>query len=411
MDNNFYNSNEDNTYKVVNSKNKSNFSFSKSILVPFCSGIIGSALVVGSIYFFPNFRNSIFNINENTIIASSTMDSTSYENKVNAQAISAISLTEYSDTAISVAEKVRPSIVGIEVEFPVTSSFYRMNSTSTSSGSGVIISDDGYILTNNHIVSSSSNSYYYSLGEASKVNVYLYEDDTPYVATIVGNDERTDLAVLKIEKDNLVSAELGDSDTIKVGEFAMAIGNPIGLQSSVTCGVISALNRNIQTNETNYNVIQTDAAINSGNSGGALVNSKGQVIGINTLKVSSTGVEGIGFAIPINSTKDIYEQLIKSGKVKRPYIGISAKTINDETAKKYNLVSGAYIVEIKDFSPAQKAGLKIGDVITSVNNTPIDSMDELTELVLSSKIGDSITISYYRDGDIKNVNVTLEEEI
>lgn len=408
MENNF---NEESTYKIVDSKNKNNFSFGKNVFVPFCSGIIGSALVLGTVCFVPNVRNTLFKPTENSISSSSSNINEETKNTITSNNISAVSLTNYSDTAIMVAEKVLPSIVGIEVEFPVTSSFYKMTSTSTSSGSGIIISKDGYILTNNHIVTSSSSSFYYSLGEASSVKVYLYEDETPYEAKIVGNDEKTDLAVLKIENGNLTPAELGDSDSIKVGEFAMAIGNPIGLQSSVTCGVISALNRNIKTSDATYNVIQTDAAINSGNSGGALVNSEGKVIGINTLKVSSTGVEGIGFAIPINSTKDIYAQLIESGKVKRPYIGITGQTINEETAKKHNLVVGVYIRDVSTFSPAEKAGLKIGDVITSIDNKQISTIDELTNIISSHKIGDTVTISYYRNGNTTNVNITLEEEI
>lgn len=390
---------------------ENNFSFSKNVLVPFCSGIIGSALLLGTVYFVPNVRNTLFKTTENSISLSSSNINEKEQNAITSNNISAISLKNYSDTAIMVAEKVLPSIVGIEVEFPVTSSFYKMTSTSTSSGSGIIISEDGYILTNNHIVTSSSSSYYYSLGEASSVKIYLYEDETPYEAKIVGNDEKTDLAVLKIEKGNLTPAVLGDSDSIKVGEFAMAIGNPIGLQSSVTCGVISALNRNIKTADATYNVIQTDAAINSGNSGGALVNSEGKVIGINTLKVSSTGVEGIGFAIPINSTKDIYAQLIESGKVKRPYIGITGQTINEETAKKHSLVVGVYIREVSTFSPAEKAGLKVGDVITNIDNKEITTINELTDIILSHKIGDTVTISYYRNGNTTNINITLEEEV
>ena len=408
MENNF---NEENTYKIVDSKNKNNFSFGKNILVPFCSGVIGSALVLGTVCFVPSIKDTLFNKNETSISSNSINTNEQNKNTITSNNISAVSIKNYSDTAIMVAEKVLPSIVGIEVEFPVTSSFYRMTSTSTSSGSGIIISDNGYILTNNHIVTSSSSSYYYSLGEASSVKVYLYEDETPYEAKIIGNDEKTDLAVLKIEKDNLTPAELGDSDSIKVGEFAMAIGNPIGLQSSVTCGVISALNRNIKTSDATYNVIQTDAAINSGNSGGALVNSEGKVIGVNTLKVSSTGVEGIGFAIPINSTKDIYKQLIESGKVKRPYIGITGQTINEETAKKHNLVVGVYIRDVSTFSPAEKAGLKAGDVITGIDNKTISTIDELTDIISSHSIGDTVNISYYRNGNTENINVKLEEEI
>ena len=396
------------TYKIVNSENKKNFNFGKNVFVPFCSGVIGSALVLGTVYFVPNLRNSLNNgakneISNNTNIVSTEKSSTPTQNYV--------SLTNYSNTAISVAEKVQPSIVGIEVEFPVTSVFYRNTSTTTSSGSGIIISTDGYILTNNHIVSSSSNSSFYSLGEASSVKVYLYEDDTHYDAKIIGTDEKTDLAVLKIEKSDLTSAELGDSDSIKVGEFAMAIGNPMGLQSSVTCGVISGLNRNIKTSDATYNVIQTDAAINSGNSGGALVNADGKVIGVNTLKISSTGVEGIGFAIPINSTKKVYEDLINNGKVKRPYMGISGSTLDEDDAKKYNLVAGVYIRDISDFSPAQKSGLKVGDVITNVDNTKITTIDDLTNLISTHNIGDTITVTFYRNGNTENINLTLEEEV
>ncbi|HAS79085.1 MAG TPA: hypothetical protein DCS38_05230 [Ruminococcus sp.] len=176
-------------------------------------------------------------------------------------------------------------------------------STASASGSGIIISEDGYILTNNHIVSTSSSESYYEVSEATKLTVTLFNDDTEYEAKIIGTDEQTDLAVIKIEKTGLSKAEFADSDNIKVGEFAMAVGNPLGMQSSITCGVISAVNREVTDTEgKKYNLIQTDAAINSGNSGGALVNSEGKVIGINTLKLSGTGIEGMGFAIPINST-------------------------------------------------------------------------------------------------------------
>jgi serine protease Do len=174
--------------------------------------------------------------------------------------------------------------------------------TAKATGSGVVITDDGYILTNNHVVSSSSSSSYYQVSKATKITVTLYNDTTEYEAKLVGSDEQTDLAVLKIEKTGLTAAELGDSSKVQVGEFAMAIGNPLNMASTVTTGVISATNRTITSDNVTYKVIQTDAAINSGNSGGALINADGKVIGINTLKLSGSGVEGIGFAIPINET-------------------------------------------------------------------------------------------------------------
>lgn len=404
--------NNESTYKLVNTTNKSSFSFGKNVLVPFCSGVIGSALVIGGVFYFPNIRSNILGNSSNTVISTPIANNQKVEENKTSTITNAVSLINYSDTAISVANKVLPSIVGIKVEFPVTSYFYTMTSTTSSTGSGVIISQDGYILTNNHVVSntsSSSNSFYYSIGEATSVKVYLYNDETAYDAKIIGTDEQTDLAVLKVEKDGLTAATLGDSSSLKVGEFAMAVGNPIGLQSTVTSGIISALDRTIKADGTTYHVIQTDAAINSGNSGGALVNSKGEVIGINTLKISYTGVEGIGFAIPINSTKDIYSQLIQYNKVKRPYIGIEAQTITEALAKKYNLVIGAYVKKVEDFSPAQKADLQVGDVITSINGGEIKSSDDVSDVVSSHNIGDTLNLKIYRNGNYLDINVTLEE--
>ena len=281
---------------------------------------------------------------------------------------------------------------------------------------GIIISDDGYILTNNHIVdtsssSSSSNGYssYYSVSESNKVTVTLYGDSTEYEATIVGTDSQTDLAVLKIDKTDLTAAEFGDSDQAVVGEFVMAVGSPLGLDTTVTQGIVSAVNREVESDGTKYTCIQTDAAINSGNSGGALINSDGKVIGINTLKLSGTGVEGIGFAIPINSATDIINQLKDHQKVLRPYIGITGINLDEQTAKRYKLEVGVYIKSIEDFSPAEKAGLKAGDVIVKADGKSITTMDELNEIKNSHQIGDTITLTVNRNGSDKDITVTLEE--
>lgn len=401
---------DNNDYKVISSSNKNSFSFGKNVLIPFCSGIIGSGLVLGIVLGIPNIKNEVIGKNNETII-NREENNTQTINRTT-ETIQGVSLSNYSDTAMAVADKILPSIVGIQVEFPITSYFYRMTSTSTSSGSGVIISNDGYILTNNHVVTSSnSNSYYYSIGDATSVKVYLYNDETPYEAKIVGSDEKTDLAVLKIEKTDIKAATLGDSSKIKVGEFAMAVGSPIGLQSTVTCGIISALDRDIQAENTTYHVIQTDAAINSGNSGGALVNSKGEVIGINTLKISSSGVEGIGFAIPINDTTTISKELIENGKIKRPYLGIEGITINDATAEKYKVVPGVYIKSIVTFSPADKAGLNKADIITAVNGKDVKSEEELTDIIEKYKIDETVNITFFRDGKTENATVKLEEKL
>lgn len=342
-----------------NSEKKFNFGFAKNVLAPFLFGVIGSVTVIAASLNVPTIKENIVKKLVSVESPNSYGDNTNTAN-INTQMVS---LVGYSETGVGVASKVRPSIVGIEVEYSVNSIFYRNKSTATAAGSGIIISEDGYILTNNHIVNSSSTSYYYELGKANKVTVTLYNDSTKYDATIVGTDSQTDLAVIKIEKNGLKAAELGDSDAVQVGEFAMAIGNPLGLTDSVTAGIVSAVNREVSDQDGNsYVAIQTDASINSGNSGGALVNSKGQVIGVNTLKLSGTGVEGVGFAIPINSTKEIYEQLIQYNKVKRPYIGIGGYDLDEQTAEDNNLVVGIYIKTIEDFSAGEKAGLKIGDV-------------------------------------------------
>lgn len=390
-----------------NSEKKFNFGFAKNVLAPFLFGVIGSATVIAVSLNIPTIKENIVKKLVSVESPNSYGDNTNTAN-INTQMVS---LVGYSETGVGVASKVRPSIVGIEVEYSVNSIFYRNKSTATAAGSGIIISEDGYILTNNHIVNSSSTSYYYELGKANKVTVTLYNDSTKYDATIVGTDSQTDLAVIKIEKNGLKAAELGDSDAVQVGEFAMAIGNPLGLTDSVTAGIVSAVNREVSDQDGNsYVAIQTDASINSGNSGGALVNSKGQVIGVNTLKLSGTGVEGVGFAIPINSTKEIYEQLIQYNKVKRPYIGIGGYDLDEQTAEYNNLVVGIYIKTIEDFSAGEKAGLKIGDVIVEVDGTKVTKMDELNAIKNQKQIGDTLKLKVFREGKEKEITVTLQEQ-
>lgn len=376
-----------------------------SIVAPFVSGVLGASLVVGVCFGNPTIK---------TKLIGEVSKETKETSTVNSGIVDLVSLSQFSDTAVGVASKVLPSIVGINVKFNVTSNFgygMKYSSEAAASGSGIIISEDGYILTNNHIVSSSSNSSYYQVSEATSVTVYLFNDETPYTAEIVGSDSQTDLAVIKIDKTGLTPAELGDSSSVKIGEFAMAIGSPLGLKSTVTSGIISAVNREVTTNDgTKYVLIQTDAAINSGNSGGALVNSNGQVIGINTLKISATGVENMGFAIPINDTIDIYKQLIEHNKVKRPFIGIEGIDLDEAKAKQNNLPIGIYVKSVNDFGPAQIAGIKSGDVIIEADGKKISTMDELKEIKNSKSIGDQLEIKLVRDDSEKTVTVTLKEE-
>ena len=397
-----------NPYNAKKEKNKSGFG--KSVFLPFCSGVVGCAVVVGTCFGIPSIRSQILDNNTTINSNSSNNSSSGY--------VSQVSLENYSDTAVYAANKILPSIVGIKLEYTVNNAMLSMfgqpsTSTATATGSGIIISEDGYILTNNHVISSdSSNSNsYYQISEASKLTVTLFNDDTEYPATIIGKDEQTDLAVIKIDKTGLPKAEFADSDSIKVGEFAMAVGNPMGMDSTVTCGIVSAVNREVTDSDgKTYTLIQTDAAINAGNSGGALVNSEGKVIGINTLKLEGTGIEGLGFAIPINSTTDITSQLIEYSKVKRPYIGLTGMDLDEETAKKYNLVVGVYVKSIEDFSSAEKAGIKPGDVIIEADGTKITTMDDLNKIKNSHKIGDEMKIKVNREGQERELTVTLGEQ-
>lgn len=393
--------NKDNTFKSVGFCNNKGRGFGKTVFVSFLSGIVGASLVVGTCFGIPEVKEKI--IGEQKEIKEETKQTST---QVNA---TAVSLTQYSDTAIGVAAKVLPSIVGIEIEYSVNSIFGK--STGSATGSGIIISEDGYILTNNHVVNSASSNSYYQVSTAGAIKVKLYNDETVYDAKIIGTDDQTDLAVIKIDKTGLTAAEFGNSDNVVVGEFAMAIGNPLGLATSATSGIISAVNRDITTSDNKkYTVIQTDAAINSGNSGGALVNSKGQVIGINTLKLSGDGVEGIGFAIPISSTTDISKQLIDHSKVIRPYVGIEGMGINKETAEKYKLVEGVYIKVVEDFGAAQKAGIRAGDVITEFDGKVVKTVEEITELKNKHSIGDTVKIKIYRNGEYKDIDLVLEEQ-
>ena len=398
-------------YKAVyeiDDKPKKKSNFGRNVVLPFFSGVVGCAVVLGTCFGVPTIRDQIMgSTNSNTSNSSSSAQATGYVDQV--------SLSNYSDTAVYAANKILPSIVGIQIEYNVTSMFSifggNQTSTATATGSGIIISDDGYILTNNHVVSSSEAEAYYQVSEATKITVTLFNDDTQYDATIVGTDEETDLAVIKIDATGLTQAEFADSDSIKVGEFAMAVGSPLGLQSTITCGVVSAVNREVTDSDgKTYTLIQTDAAINAGNSGGALVNSEGKVIGVNTLKLTGDDVEGMGFAIPINSTTDITSQLIQYSKVRRPYIGVTGMDLDAETAEKNNLVEGIYVKDVETFSAAEKGGIKIGDVIVKADGKDVKTMDELNEIKNSHSIGDEMTITVNRDGQERDLTITLGEQ-
>lgn len=310
-----------------------------------------------------------------------------------------------SSPVTAIAEKAGPSVVGINVEFTYNNSFFGTQD-GVGQGSGIIISSDGYILTNNHVVEAASSSGTASNRSTSKGKITVIlpnQKDKPYEATIVGLDVKTDIAIIKINATNLVAAEIGDSDALKVGEMAVAIGNPAGLEymGSVTAGIISGLNREVDTGDgLMLRLIQTDAAISPGNSGGALLNSKGQVVGVNSSKIGGTSYEGLGFAIPIKDAMAIATTLMKDGFVTRPQIGVSIdNSFTADVAKTNKVPEGVLVGDVMASSSAEKAGVKAGDIITKFDGTRVISFDELEVQKNLHKPGDKVTLEVFRVPD------------
>ncbi len=320
---------------------------------------------------------------------------------------------DLSRTFISVAKQIKPAVVNIDVVektkrssvqlpegFPQIPGFgtpRRQKGT----GSGVIISADGYILTNNHVA-----------GDAEQINVKL-ADGRELKAKVVGKDTETDLAVIKVDAQNLSFARLGDSDKLEQGEWVIALGSPFGLQQTMTAGIVSATGRDLGAMGQFTNFIQTDASINPGNSGGPLINMEGEVIGINTLIFSETGTSaGIGFAIPSNLATKVYAQLIKTGKVTRGYLGVSLRPISPSLAKAvgYSGSDGALVNDLpRDYSPAASAGLRSGDVIVEFDGKRVTSPKQLTEMVADTPVGKPTQLKYIRDGRPETATVKLGE--
>lgn len=321
--------------------------------------------------------------------------------------------TDSSSSAVTkIAKRVGSSIVGIRMVIQSQKNWYYSDeiSQSNSEGSGIIIDSNGYILTNYHVVEYADPKN--SMSNKTTLEVFL-SDGRQAMAEYIGGDQKSDLAVVKINMDNLIVAELGDSDALEVGELAIAIGNPLGLefQGSVTVGVISALNRTITIDSRIMNLIQTDAAINPGNSGGALLNSKGEVIGINTAKVSLSGVEGLGFAIPTNDAKPIIDQLLMFGYVKgRPFIGISGREITESISYLYNIPVGIYILEVIEDSGAEIAGILADDILISLAGKEVRTMTEVDKIKENYKAGDTVEVVVVRNGKEVKLSLTFTEE-
>ena len=301
--------------------------------------------------------------------------------------------------AVRVARSVGPAVVGITNRV-VARDFFNRQVEATGWGSGVIFKSDGYIVTNNHVVAD-SHELIVSLADGRTFN-----------GELVGADELTDIAVVKINEKNLPTAKFGNSDEIMVGEPAIAIGNPMGLEysGSVTVGVISALNRTISGNES-VSFLQTDAAINQGNSGGALVNAEGELIGIPSVKIARAGFEGMAFAIPINTVKNVVEDLVSKGYVARAYLGITP--FDKPTAARYgyslSIDKGVYVFQVALGGPADRAGLQRDDIILSIDGKEVNSVSEIRGEINARKVGDKIKVTYSRNGATHNVEVTLQE--
>ncbi|KAF0194873.1 MAG: serine protease Do [Bacillota bacterium] len=306
--------------------------------------------------------------------------------------------------AVQVSQRVGPAVVGVVNRTRVSSPFGSYQQEST--GSGIIFDKTGLIVTNQHVVENAT-------------EIYIVLSDTIQVkAQLLGSDKRTDLAVVKINpmdlppgRRDLSVVKFGDSSQIVQGELAIAIGNPLGMQfqRTVTAGIISAVERTLTLEDLTYKVIQTDAAINSGNSGGALVNSRGEVIGINQAKIGITGVEGMGFAIPVNVARPIIEDLVRHGKVIRPWLGIQGVALTPASAQQYGvtITQGIYIDIVAD-SPAQRAGLRRGDVITKYNGVELTTFDQLIELLNATGVNGTANLEVRRGNSTLTINVKLE---
>ena len=311
-------------------------------------------------------------------------------------------VTQGSMTVSEIAGKVGPSVVEVRTEQVVTNPYFGQY-VQGGAGSGVIISQDGYIITNNHVVSG-----------AQQVQVTT-ADKKSYPATVVGTDSKTDIAVLKVEATDLTPAVIGDSDSLAVGEFALAVGNPLGtLGGTVTDGIVSALNREIAINGQNMTLLQTNAAVSPGNSGGGLFDANGALIGIVNAKSSESNVEGLGFAIPVNTAMQVAQSLIENGYVTgRPEFGITVVSINDaQTAMKYGVNRyGVYIATVNEGSAAEKAGLQPGDLFVSVDGNAVSATADVTSVLDDHTVGDVVRVQVIRDNKVLELEVTLQEKV
>lgn len=417
---NFENFNNQNDFQNYNSESVNEFSYKPenkkskgrkiltgiiAVLSVFAIGttsIVGYSLITGTGLGKDSSDTSLQTSQNNKSSTDSTSSSSSVD-RSNLPSIIQLATPSDAMTIPDIVDKVSPSVVGISC----------MTSSGTVTGTGIIMSTDGYIITNAHVVDGATtisvvlpSSYSDESSESS--------DDETITAELVGKDSQTDLAVVKIDKTGLTAAEFGTSSEIRVGEVSIVIGNPLGfdLANSVTAGIISATDRTLTIEDRTMNLIQTDASINSGNSGGPLINAYGQVIGITSAKVSSTYGEGLGFAIPIDEATPIIDDLIQYGYVTgRPTLGISGENVTDVYSQYYDVPKGFFVRSVESGSAAEEAGIQVNDIVIGIEGNLIESIEEFNEIKEKYKAGDKITVSVYRDGEIIDKDVTLGEAI
>jgi serine protease Do len=369
----------------------------KIVALALCCSLVGGAVGAGGVYAATRLTGT------NATPASAAATILEGERESSVISVAQIDTSKVMTPAEVYAANVN-STVGITTS--ITTNWWGYQTTSAASGSGFILTEDGYILTNYHVIEGSSS-----------ITVTLY-DDTSYEATLVGYDESNDIAVLKVDATGLAPVVLGDSDDLNVGDTVVAIGNPLGeLTFSLTQGAISALNRQVTlSSDLTMDLIQTDCAINSGNSGGALFNLYGEVIGITNAKYSSSGssseasIDNIGFAIPINSVRGIVQSIIEKGYISKPYIGVYYSDV-DEKSQAYGLPQGASIDSVIEGSAAETAGLQANDIITAVNDTQITCGSDLADAVGAVSPGDVLTLTVYRQGQTIQLTLTVGEQI
>ncbi len=396
-DSNWQNPETPQQYQPDLPRKKTGWSSGKIIALAICCGLLGGAAGAGGALLSTH-------ITQNDTPASTQGNSVILQGQ---RENAVIDINEIDTSAQMTPAQVYAANVNstVGITTSVTTNFWGYQTTSAASGSGFILTADGYILTNYHVIEGSDS-----------ISVSLYSGKS-YAATLIGYDQSNDIAVLKVDAQDLVPVVLGDSDNMNVGDSVIAIGNPLGeLTFSLTAGAVSALEREVtMSTGTTMNLIQTDCAINSGNSGGALFNLYGEVVGITNAKYSSSSsseasIDNIGFAIPVNSIRSIVESIIEKGYISKPYIGVSVTTVSTET-QRYGLPQGAAVKTVSEDSPAQQAGLQVNDIITEVNGTAITGSSDLVNIVSDAAIGDMLALKVYRQGLFLDLNLTVGKQI